>query len=550
MTIQIVDIAGANGTIGFGRQIVNQLAANINQILAISFVTTGNVTVQAPNGRYLSVNVSRGLIWANGAGLTSLRASEIVGKLTNQQLQNSSITVATSNGVFGGGAVSLGGSVSLNAAVIDSISNTRTTLPASANSAVWAQDSIRTTAANASIINVGILAVAVGGTGLANNYGNGDILVGTTGGALQANQVRSGVGIAATFGRGGFSLSANIAQGVNVALSYPDAIPGRIVISANAQPFGNTTQYGVIRLNDTNTSTSLTHAATPNAVNALYQQILSSAGGSVASANRLDVLTIYSTPGTYVWARNSRTAWIHVTVIGGGAGGRESNGAVGSVGAAGGSGAHVEFKIPLNRLTTKAQALGGADGNTLTIVIGDTSWGGNVSASPANGHAATFGVLPSGNLISASGGFRGNAAFSAANVSLLDNTYGLGGAFTIDGIVNTEDTSFSGGDQGWEWLLATQGQAGGKSISYSPNNIIAGTGGSVGIQGFISGTDLVYGRGGAGGILDADVATLANGESASGYGAGGGGCAGKTGIASGGAGGPAIVIVREYSSGG
>ena len=95
-------------------------------------ITAGNNNIVIGNqgafGDYNTIRIGdvqtnaviAGVITGNGAGLTSLNASQLTsGAIPNSRLANSTITVTPGTGLSGGGAVALGGTVSLaNSAVL------------------------------------------------------------------------------------------------------------------------------------------------------------------------------------------------------------------------------------------------------------------------------------------------------------------------------------------------------------------------------------------------------------------------------------------------
>ncbi len=550
MTISTIALRGANGTIDFGRQVLNGIVSNLNQMLATSYYTTGTINVATPNGQYVSLNVASGLIYGNGSGLISIRISEILGTIKNSQLQNSAISILTGNGMSGGASVSLGSQVNLTVAVVDSITNTRTNLPASANSAAWAKSIVAVQAVNASFVTLGTLATNVGGTGQTTYSGNGSMLIGNNG-TLSRNTIALGAGISAVYGQGSLRLSANLIQGSNLNLALTGANSG-IYISANAPPTGDISgTMGIIKLFDSNTSSNVDLAATPNSVNALYRQ-LSSALIVPFAPNRLVAVSIYNSRGTYTWNVAPTTAYLHVTVVAsGGPGGGDSallGGTVENMFATGGcAGQHIEAFLTLSQLQTKTVTAGGSNGNTQIIRVGGPMIA-NQSLSPlddiyqANGRSifGQYNGAGKGNIILSVPGHPGSTRTTEAtdaNVQFLIPSFGLG--------ETGSDTSFSGGDQGWIWYYTAQVEPGEISSCWSqgdPASLITKMRMGKGASG-------LYGRGGEGGLIPTDQRL--NGNHATGYGAGGGGggAFSENGSANvlGGTSSGGIVIVREYS---
>lgn len=366
-------------TIDFGRSVLNQVSASINGMLATGSATTfsGNVVINPSNTTAASVNVGSGLIYGNGAGLFGLDANSVtLGLFRNSQLENSSITIVSANGINGVGTVSLGSSLTLNIVAVDSITNTRPDLAASANSVRWAESITSITAQNVAAMNAGVLAVSVGGTGL-TSYTSGQILLGNgISGRLQSNVILAGAGIIADATSGGIQLAANVIQGSNIELTY--LAGGGVSISANTPPIADQSIAGIVQLADTLLSTSITQVITANAVNGIAQYILSQPGIASASG-RLIGIDIYKTPGNAgisgagaasgTWIKRPNTDFILLTLIGAGGGGAVNTGNgtphTSFIGFGGWSGALLEARINSANLPS-----------TMNVTIG---WGGNSS---------------------------------------------------------------------------------------------------------------------------------------------------------------------------
>lgn len=369
-------------TIDFGRSVLNQVSASINGMLATGSATTfsGNVVINAANGRPASLNVTTGIIYGNGAGLFGLDANSVtIGLFRNSQLENSSITIVSANGINGVGTVSLGSSLTLNVVVVDSITNTRTDLVASANSVRWIETITSVLQANAAFVNTGITAVSVGGTGL-TSYSAGQILLGNTqSGKLQANVILAGAGIIADAETGGIRLSANVIAGSNVDVTV--LAGGGVQISANSPPLGDLSTVGIVQLADTYLSTSLATAVTSNTVNGIVKYI-SSQPGIPDARGRLIAIDVYKTPGvTHNWIKRPNTDYVLLTLIGAGGSGGLNVAKMTSLNTdsyvtfGGWSGALLEARI-----------LGANVGNNMNITIG---WGGNTSSMDANVRRST-----------------------------------------------------------------------------------------------------------------------------------------------------------------
>jgi hypothetical protein len=405
-------------TIDFGRSVLNQVSSAINGMLAAGVTTfSGNVVINPANTRAVSLNVSTGIIYGNGAGLFGLDANSVtLGLLRNSQLENSSITIVSANGINGVGTVSLGSNLTLNVVVVDSITNTRTDLAASANSIRWVESIIRPLQLNANGVNTGIVAVAVGGTGL-TSYSAGQILLGNTqSGKLQANVILAGAGIISDAESGGIRLSANVIAGVNADVTILNG--GGVQISANSPPQGDLSTAGIIQLADTYLSTSLTTAVTSNTVNGIAKYIASHPGIPDARG-RLIAIDVYKTPGvTYNWVKRPNTDYVMLTLIGAGGSGALNVAKMTSLNTdsyvtfGGWSGALLEARI-----------LGANVGNNMNITIG---WGGNTALLDANVRRSTG--VRGGNTSFANSTFGyyangGNGGIIIAGLTIVDTFY-------------------------------------------------------------------------------------------------------------------------------
>ena len=112
-----------------GITITDDTTTNATRYLAFTSATTGSITGQNVASTKLQFNPSTGLLTAtgfsgSGANLTSI---------PNGALTNSSVTVTAGTGMSGGGAVSLGGSVTLTNAGVTSITGTSNQVTASAS---------------------------------------------------------------------------------------------------------------------------------------------------------------------------------------------------------------------------------------------------------------------------------------------------------------------------------------------------------------------------------------------------------------------------------
>jgi hypothetical protein len=142
-----ISLAGSTGTSGYvmtsngasaptwqalpasGITITDDTTTNAARYLAFTSATTGTITGQNVASTKLQFNPSSGVLTAtgfsgSGASLTSI---------PNAALTNSSVTVTAGTGMSGGGAVSLGGSVTLTNAGVTSIAGTTNQVTASAS---------------------------------------------------------------------------------------------------------------------------------------------------------------------------------------------------------------------------------------------------------------------------------------------------------------------------------------------------------------------------------------------------------------------------------
>ena len=387
-------------TIDFGRQVINQITTAINNFSGGANLSS-NVTVNPESTTGVSLNVGSGLIRGNGAFIYGLDSNNVTtGIFRNNQLQNSSITIVSANGINGTGTVSLGSSIRLNVTVVNEITNTRTSLIASANSIGWINQIVSGLAANAFFPNTGIAPISLGGTGRIS-IPAGHILIGNTlSGGLDANTIWSGPGTRIESFSEGIIVSANLIQGANVNLS---TLPGGgISIGANGPPLATSSTLGLVRLNDTVTGQGITNqVATANSVNAVHR--LYSQFGILASApGRLIDVAIYKTPGTpQTWTKRPNTDFVHLILIGGGGSGASNANAVNAATAAQGTyhyfggfaGAMCEAFIANSNV-----------GATMTVTVG---WGGN--------------AIDLSHSTVATGRSGGNSSFSNATIVYLAN---------------------------------------------------------------------------------------------------------------------------------
>lgn len=387
-------------TIDQGRQIVNQISANINAFGAGGTLTS-NLHINPIQRDGVALNLVSGILLGNGANIFGIDANNItINLFRNSQLENSSITITAVNGLNGGGVLALGSAAPINVIAVDSITNTRTNLAASANSIRWVESITAPLSQNASFVNTGILSVATGGLGV-TSLPSGQVLIGNSlSGGLVANTIWAGGGMLIETGTGFVQFGANLIQGANVTFTRPSG--GGLQISANTPPTGNSTQIGIVRLNDTLTAVNSQEAATANAVNALG--IIISRQGTISSApGRLLGIDVYKQPGvTHSWTRRTNTDYVIVTLIGAGGSGAGSPAfSATGYGLGGWSGSMLTAVIVSSNV-----------GSTMNVVVG---WGGNAG----NSHGNT-GVYFRG----------GNSSFSNSTFRYLANGGHGGSIFT------------------------------------------------------------------------------------------------------------------------
>lgn len=416
MPISNVDLSH---TIDFARQVVNQISANLNSFLGTGGLSvTGNVIIAPPLGSQQSLNIANGYAVGNGFNLFSISASAIVlSKFRNSQLHNSSITITPVLGMNGGGTLSLGGSISMNIVPADSISNNYPNVAVSANAVAWANTILASTALDANLVNVGILSVAAGGTGRTSYSVNGQTFVGTSEGSLTTNTIRPGIGISAQYGAGGMSLSSNLVQGTNTTV-----VGNQITIAA--PPSASESSFGIARLMDNTTCTSVSMAASSNSVNAVYKEALTKFTSATNDlSGRLIEYRIFSTPGTFTWTKPANTAFIELTMIGAGGGGAGAGNGAGPLGTAnanyctgGFAGAYLHARL--------------ANSNCNAICTITVGYGGNSSGSFRTGRV----------------GYRGtNTVFSMGTGNAGQDYYangGNGGLTAVDSVYGSNVMSW------------------------------------------------------------------------------------------------------------
>lgn len=326
-------IVYASNTMDFWRQSINGLAANINFAQANTFMTSGNVVVNVASGAAIAtLNIANGTMFGNGLFLRSLNALSFLGTANNSKLQNTSVTLISELGISGNiSVITFGQSVSLNISVVDSVSNTRTDLPVSANAIQWAMARANTNIANATLITTGIADETRGGTGEVS-FANGELLIGNTqSGKLNKSTLIAGQGIVITNEKGSIRANLNIVQGNRMTVAQSGS-NGAVTITGDAYESGSTSQIGIIRLEDSFDSTSITLGVTANAVNAVSKRVVDNPSVSTALGRlvRRDVYTTSNTAnragiagGTtgntrYTWTKSANVNWVKIIAVGGG----------------------------------------------------------------------------------------------------------------------------------------------------------------------------------------------------------------------------------------
>jgi hypothetical protein len=529
----------------FWRTSINTLVANLNNAIEGSFITEGNIFL---SGTGTALNVSNGALRGNGIFLFSMNAHALLGLANNAKLQNAFINVHTTSGVTGGAnAVPLGNTITLSVSVVDSITNTRTDMPASANSVVWAMIKANGDAINASVISATVDETR-GGLGK-STYSPGDILVGNTAsGKLDRTTITAGAGIVTTTGNGSVTVSANLIQGSGVILTSSGN--SGITISANGYQLGNTTQAGLIRLYDDSDSTATDAVVTANAVNAIAARIASTSGRANLVGRMID-RKVYTTAnqagrtgglleGTfYGWQKPANTNWVKVICVGGGgAGANAGNTAVTTdsfVGSHGGAGGIVTWS---NAAITIP--------DTVTVFVGGGGWSGANSEAHRSGAESYFGD----NYIEAPGGYGGKQSQYAEFSNSVQQVT----------VIATVTSPTASTERFWDVLLETSTDPGfpqwhQTSPNHTLNDIACYAFGGIG-------GSTPFGVGGQGGVIGGmtDNTEYCHGKDGVGYGAGGGGAIAdwncdviniepdSKGWVRGGNGAPGLVIVESYSN--
>lgn len=193
------------------------------------------------------------------------------------------------------------------------------------------------------------------------------------------------------------------------------------------------------------------------------------------------------------------------------------------------------------RVLVECVAGGGGGGGVVATAAGQSAGGGGGGAggysvsfltSGFSGAAVVVGNAGTAGAVGGAGGAGGTSSFGGATVVANGGNGGQGGgaigAFPVF-VTNAQP----GGLPGTGSIIAQGGEGGGYTTLLALNQIMGGRGGNT-----------LYGAGGR-----EQVQTNANGNPATGFGAGGGGAAtgASLGGFTGGAGAPGVVIIHEYT---
>lgn len=233
------------------------------------------------------------------------------------------------------------------------------------------------------------------------------------------------------------------------------------------------------------------------------------ARANIGATGNLFKETVFTSSGTFTF--QDETLFFEVEVLGGGGAGGGANAVAGTNVSAGGGGAAGAYSRAFRAKPAAA---------TATITVGAA---GAPALGADGGNGGTSSYADGTNTLTANGG--GGGKYSGSQQP------GIAG-------VAGDTTSATGGD------INSGGGGGTNSIALNPT----ATGGSNALLMAGTGGTSVFSPGGNGAALVASTSSKLNGSSVSGYGCGGGGAVsyGSAGTASGGSGGPGLVIIREY----
>jgi hypothetical protein len=273
-----------------------------------------------------------------------------------------------------------------------------------------------------------------------------------------------------------------------------------------------------------------------------------------SDVNKTTDVTLYTTPGNFVWTKPTGAILLDVICIGAGGGGGSGRRGASSTARFGGNGG---FGGGYSRATFDASYIG----STVSVTVGSGGSGGAAqTVNTSNGNAGTAGGNSSfGNLIVANGGDGGGAGTTLPSL-LRSQTGGLGvnergGDGDAPTGVPIKDTVFAPGGGGYGGNYTATNVTNSGSIGGAAQLVIGSISDNAGAPGFggTAGGDnlgLNYiGEGGGGG--GSGTLTLAGGTGGAGgdYGAGGGGGGGSLNGFNSGAGGSGangIVVVVTY----
>ena len=485
------------------RTVTNQVVQALNYFHGNTLAVTGGITINPPTGLHSSLNVTNGIILGNGFLLTSISPTGLSGRIAVANVQNSSLTVLGINGLAHGGTVSLGNTITINLSLVDSTVNSRINLAMSANAVTTLATELLSYGSNASLRTIGLVSQANGGLEFAS-YTNGQILLSNgISSRLEKNTIEQGSGVTITNRAGNIALTANLISGINVSIT-PVGVDG-IQISQNTQPAASKTSLGIVSLDDTVISTSITQAASANALNAMAKLLLTTTGATksgrlirVDSYQEQPHLTIFaqSLANSYTWTNPDfgNVDYIIVEVLGaGGSAGQIQGNTRGSqansfpsrwtvASGGGGGGGYIKAKITSpNASYTVVVGRGGgsnpagsipSDGNTggqsifgTNLLIANGGFGGaNSRAYHANSSWTAFGNIASGVVgTRGMGGSTSNVANGVGNCQVLFASPGgdcgdifsiMGGRVNTNGNIGNLDPMLiesAGGNPGWPW---------------------------------------------------------------------------------------------------
>lgn len=220
---------------------VDHVTFGIGSSISISGSTSGSITLQpvaVAGSNTITLPALTGTAVVTGSTNTVTTGMITDGNVTNAKLQNSSVTVTAGSGLSGGGAVSLGGTVTLtNAGVTSAVAGTGIGVSA-ATGAV--------TISNSGVLSVnsatGALTVAAG-TGISVGTVSGTITVSNTG-VTAVNTFTGGVTVAAGTGLSVTNATGTVTLANTGVLSVngnTGAVTGIAVTSGTLAQFAATT---------------------------------------------------------------------------------------------------------------------------------------------------------------------------------------------------------------------------------------------------------------------------------------------------------------------